>query len=625
MRLGYLLLSLLLSVIPLAAKATQQHLTITPETAGDINLMPLLYISQTQAERFAQIRHQPDKAWHKLNNHDIKRIGARNLWLKLNISNPGNRNQRILTLANPLLDQITIYHLVNGHLKQKLKMGDSLPFGQRPLLSNLFAYPIQFKAHSEHTFYLAVESTGAIHLDIALQTPQNLTQQTESLTLLHGFQMGALAAIGIFALFIAFTTGSFSYCFYAGYVLTMTLLVASVHGFAFRYLWPNLPDIQQYIIPLLLPLVMAFALLFSEKILQLKRYSHKLLRASRGFTAIAILLSLLSPWLGYEIAIYLDILAVLLISCLLMCIAVRQAVEGHKVAKLYTIGWFSMLLGAFITSLLYLGLIALPIKPQTPVMLGLTFEVIFMAAVLAIRYSDERKSKLAIQQQALEQAERVRKIREESLRVEAQTNAKLERMVQERTLELEITLRELHEANRKLTEQTTVDSLTQVKNRNAFDKRLQAEGRLSRRQQTPMSLLMLDIDKFKAINDSFGHLAGDDILRRIALLLQNQLKRPSDLLSRFGGEEFAIILPHTSAQGAMHLAELIRQAVVDLDIKWEQQDIPLTVSIGVSAAVIESDSHPTELLEQADRALYQAKHEGRNRVCLYSPKQQTVT
>ena len=192
-------------------------------------------------------------------------------------------------------------------------------------------------------------------------------------------------------------------------------------------------------------------------------------------------------------------------------------------------------------------------------------------------------------------------------------------MVQERTLELEITLRELHEVNHKLTEQSTIDSLTGVKNRSAFDKRLIAESRISRRQETPIALLMLDIDRFKSINDQYGHLAGDQALRVIAQTLQQHLKRPTDLVSRFGGEEFAIILPNTVAEGAIQVAETIREAVAAIKFEWEGKVIPLSISIGVSADIVTHEQHGTELLEQADKALYQAKNGGRNQVRLYSP------
>ncbi|MBB1382242.1 GGDEF domain-containing protein, partial [Shewanella sp. SR41-2] len=156
-----------------------------------------------------------------------------------------------------------------------------------------------------------------------------------------------------------------------------------------------------------------------------------------------------------------------------------------------------------------------------------------------------------------------------------------------------------------------------VKNRSAFDRRLIAEGRISRRQQTPMSLLMIDIDKFKNINDQYGHLSGDYTIKMIANTLCEYVKRPTDLVSRFGGEEFAIILPCTDIEGALLVAEQIRQAISELTIVNNGHTIPLTVSIGVSETIIESDEHPMLLLEQADKALYKAKRSGRNKVCYY--------
>ncbi|MCZ2720570.1 GGDEF domain-containing protein [Marinomonas sp. 15G1-11] len=129
---------------------------------------------------------------------------------------------------------------------------------------------------------------------------------------------------------------------------------------------------------------------------------------------------------------------------------------------------------------------------------------------------------------------------------------------------------------------------------------------------------MVDIDKLEDINDKFGHLTGDYTIKIIAQMLNEYLKRPTDLVSRFGGEEFAIILPSTEAEGALQVAEQIRQAISESKIVHNDNHIPLTISIGVSADIIDSDEHPMLLLEQADKALYQAKRSGRNKACYYT-------
>lgn len=583
------------------------------------DLTTLLAVTHANdADTLDTILARPQSRWHAFSHQDIQSLDKHNFWLHFSVTSPQKSLSRILALDNPLLDRVTIYHFIDDQLVSTAPMGDSLPFKQRQLISNIFLFPFDINANEIHRFYIHIETEGSASIPLSLWSPNDFTHIAESTAMEHGFQLGILTAIGICSLFIALASGSFSYSYYSGYVISMTLLVASINGVAFRFLWPQWPLVQQYVVPLLLPLVMAFALMFTEKILQLKYTNRKMLLLCRYSAVTMLLMLFIAPFLKYGTALNIEIIAVVILSTILMGLAAMQALNGQKLARLYTIGWVSMLTGACLSSLLYLGIIELNIKPQTPVMFGLTFEIVFMSLVLAIRYNDERKAKLRIQQEALKQAQKIRSAREDALKAEAQSNDKLERMVQERTLELEITLRELHDVNQKLTEQSTIDSLTGVKNRSAFDKRLLAESRISRRQDTPIALLMLDIDRFKSINDQFGHLAGDQALRTIATMLQQQVKRPTDLVSRFGGEEFAIILPNTAAEGALQVAEAIRQAVAVINLRWEDSPIALTVSIGVSTAIMLSDQHSTELLEQADKALYQAKNGGRNRVKLYT-------
>ncbi|QSX29723.1 diguanylate cyclase [Shewanella cyperi] len=583
----------------------------------EMALTPFLQVYQAQkSQSWEQLPPQDSALWRPLERETLA-LGVHNLWLSFSLSSDQGVINRMLEMDNPLLDEVSLYHLVDGDLVRVMHMGDKLDFASRPMRSTSFLYPFELAPGEVHSFYLKIDSEGSGYLPVTLWAPERYNQVSESTTLFQGIQLGILLALGLFSLFIALASGSFSYSYYAGYVLSMTLLVATVQGLAFRFLWPNTPEVQQWIIPLLLPIVMAFALMFAEKMLQLKHNNIRMLRACRMGAAFSVLMALLSPLVSYGVAIFSEIIALLGISTMLLLFALIQAFKGQKLARLYSLGWIVLLSSAIASSLIYLGMVDTLIPPQTPAMLGLTFEIVYMAAVLAIRYSDERRAKQRIQQQALEQAQRIRLAREESLKQEAESNERLEQMVQERTLELEITLRELNEVNQKLTEQTTIDSLTGVKNRASFDKRLTAEGRISRRQHTPLALLMLDIDHFKRINDRYGHLAGDHTLKVIAANLLQHLKRPTDMVARYGGEEFAVILPATDEEGALAVAEAIRENISQLQLSWNQDSIALSVSIGVSTAIIDSDSHPLLLLEQADKALYRAKNLGRNRVCRY--------
>jgi diguanylate cyclase (GGDEF)-like protein len=176
--------------------------------------------------------------------------------------------------------------------------------------------------------------------------------------------------------------------------------------------------------------------------------------------------------------------------------------------------------------------------------------------------------------------------------------------------------RELAEANRQLDRLARIDALTGVANRRALDETLVAEWRRATRTATWLSLVIVDIDFFKAYNDTYGHPAGDAILARVARLVERELRRPADFAARFGGEEFVVLLPETSLEGAVAVAERIRAEVEAVAILHASSNVApvVTISAGVASAAPAADFALSSLVERADRALYEAKAAGRNRV-----------
>ena len=176
----------------------------------------------------------------------------------------------------------------------------------------------------------------------------------------------------------------------------------------------------------------------------------------------------------------------------------------------------------------------------------------------------------------------------------------------------------LQKANQKLERLATIDGLTQIANRRRFDNCLTLEWKRMRREQSPLSLIMCDIDFFKLFNDAYGHQMGDECLRTVAQTIHRNIKRPADLAARYGGEEFAVILPNTSTEGAVLLAENIRKAVQRLKIVHVQSPLGgyVSLSLGVAGIVPSGKFAPETLIEFADKALYEAKKHGRNRVVL---------
>jgi diguanylate cyclase (GGDEF)-like protein len=162
-----------------------------------------------------------------------------------------------------------------------------------------------------------------------------------------------------------------------------------------------------------------------------------------------------------------------------------------------------------------------------------------------------------------------------------------------------------------------LDGLSGVFNRRYFDQQISTEWARSVRSNSPLSLILLDVDFFKLYNDRYGHQAGDDALRTIAMALKSTLRRPADLVARYGGEEFACVLPDTSFEDAMSIAQELESKIRNQGIPHEKSTVDhvVTISLGLATRDGNTDGDAPALIGLADKLLYQAKHTGRGRVC----------
>lgn len=176
----------------------------------------------------------------------------------------------------------------------------------------------------------------------------------------------------------------------------------------------------------------------------------------------------------------------------------------------------------------------------------------------------------------------------------------------------------LKSLNQELILLSSTDALTQVANRRYFDERLEKEWRRIVREKGELAIVMIDVDHFKLYNDSLGHQQGDICLRKVALCIRDSLRRPADIVARYGGEEFILLLPNTTREGAVRVAEMVRENVINLDLPHPSSETleMITVSIGIGFTQPEEDSLRRDIIAAADKALYQSKTSGRNKVSL---------
>ena len=576
-------------------------------------------VAGTSPGTLTELEAQTNTDWHPVTNPISFGYSDKAHWVRFSLASASLDSQpSYIEIDYPLLDNIDLW-VVQGEAQHHFSAGDNEPFNQRELRYNSFLFALPENDRPAEVF-VRVQSSSVVKLPVKVWQRQAFSEYTANTNLIMGLFFGLLLAIGLSNLFFFFTTRNLTFLFYTGYVLCFGLTLASLHGFGYKYLWPNQVWFQSQAVGFLASATLFFAVIFSGSLLEVRQHSPFFTKCFRALALSFLVLTVSALLLDYAISIKVFLMLLTITVILIMGVAIWFAVRRISIAGYYALAWSALLISALSASLDNLGVLNISIPSQVLLVYGATIEALMLSFILAMSYSRQRDQMMQAKEQALDQERESVSAKQELIELQRRTQDELEYKVQERTLELEIALRELSDANRELEKLNTIDPLTGIRNRRHFDKRLQAEGRRSRREQTPLALAMIDIDHFKQINDQYGHSVGDTCIRHVAQMLHSLLKRPSDDVCRYGGEEFAIILPNTETEGAGQLIESIRQQLADTPCIIDNESISLTLSGGVASAIISHEDAEIELLKLADERLYAAKQAGRNRVVVTSVK-----
>ncbi len=512
-------------------------------------------------------------------------------WVKFTIKQSTRQKDPVLLqFANSLIDKITLY-LPDGSGGFSIKQtGDHVAFSQRDIAYRNFLFKLPMHQGEERTYYLQLQTEGSMQITLSLWTYKAFIEYVETENLILGFYYGImfLLMVSAFAFYLKIKDRLFLH--YSLYLLSYIIFQLCLNGLSYHYFWPGHPILTSQLTAVSVGLVTIGGIAFSGSFLRIwntkKSTFFYVFMLVIVLTCIGIASSLLG---GYSFGVRLLALTGISLPPIVLIAGISSVIQGYRPAKYFLAAWVIFLCGIFLAGLLFLGFVPHSFITVYAIQLGSTIEVSLLGYALMDRISLLKAEKQMATQLATAYLQR--------------SNKELENLVLKRTQELE-------EKNKKLNHLTLIDSMTSLLTHNASIELLKKQLSFAQRYKEKLSVIMLDIDKFKSINDVYGHPAGDQVIIGIAEILKPSF-READYCGRYGGEEFIIILPKTSSSAAIELAERIRSQVLDLSVQ-EIKNTRITASFGVSSFNIAKPDE--DLIITADKALYDAKKSGRNNV-----------
>lgn len=595
------------------------------ESPKIVKSMEYLIIDQVTADEDMLPSYLKNQDWTLFDPSNITDIPLNSaMWLKFQIEAKDALDDKwLLVIRMATLQRARMFteNTVTGEIWSSKPIGLHYDFEDRYEKSRHLAFPTDVEADQVYNVYIEVATT---HMLLA---PLMLIKQSEfrAGNTLDLIAMGLV--VGALAIMLLYNTGLFSilrektYFFYCVYVLSALLYILFLTGIAPIYIWPDKLFLVNNGAFVFASATFLTATIFFRNFLNLAAYGGWVI-ALNSFIVVSwsIIIFLFiffeNRYLGSLVGAF-----AMITSVIGVVISVYLALKQNRLAIIYLVSWAFLMWGTLIFTFMIRGYLEYNLVTAYSQMLGMILELVLLSYALAYRINLDREQTAIAQDEALVLAKRVsterrRRIvaQEETLSLQRNINEKLEKQVDLRTKQYEEAMDKLEVANADLVKLSLTDQLSQVFNRRGFDEAIINECNRARREKQSLAVIIVDIDHFKNINDSYGHTVGDTCIKEIAALLKGVVKRSSDMVARYGGEEFVYLLPNTSLSDAKLIAEKARSLIEALTIETEGYTLNITASFGAASWVPVDDEDYQLLIKAADKALYHSKEHGRNQV-----------
>ena len=488
-------------------------------------------------------------------------IGAKPVWLAFKVKNNGHKAvRRNLLLETSWLDKVDIYFLRHSELIGSYHTGDSLVFSQRPLEHRFFVTAHDFSV-GETIVLMRIESDDAMVLPFYFISDEKLADRNQLQAYSYGFMYGVILALVAYNVMLYLGLRTNPYLLYSIYLLFFLLLNTAYTGHGYQWLWPESPYWQKWANPVLIMACTVSGFAFALQFLNIKAAWPRVYRFIMVSSAVFCALMLLAMLSGeFVVSLLISLVFIFFFYVSSIGLGVISLKTGNRFAKYFLLASIFTICGGVITANAIWGLIPFNEITYRATDIGMMMDAILLALALAERFNINQSEKLLAEKMA------------------------------------------------------GIDSLTNLNNRRSFYKFVQPIWAMGLRSKSNTAVIMLDIDNFKLLNDTYGHALGDQVLVQLAETLQKEA-RSGDILARWGGEEFLIFLPETRLADAVAIAERMRNKINAISVTIAKgEKLSFTASFGVAHTCFTSVSLD-ELISQADQQLYRAKKQGRNCVC----------
>ncbi|MEO7432074.1 MAG: diguanylate cyclase [Dokdonella sp.] len=474
-------------------------------------------------------------------------------WVRFTLVNPDAADRHVTLREDyPLIDYLALWSIDRAGAWHSTETGDRTIFSTREYTHRDFLFDLEVPARSERTYYLRAASSGPVDLSLSLYESHALIGTVSNEQLAYGGYYGGFLVLVLYNFFLFIIVRDRAIFYYLLYASSYGLYFAVHNGLAFQFLWPDSPAWGNQALLVLLASTLVFGLQFTRAFLSTSSVLPRLDKVAIALQILAGISLVASFFTPYSVLILPLALLTIVVTCQIITMGTMGLIKGYRPARYFMVAWGMLLVGVMAYMFKVFGLLPHNMLTQNGFQVGSLMEMVLLSLALASRLSDLRR-------------------------------------------------------------QSRTDTLTGIPNRRYFDEVAANEFERARRNQSPLALLVVDIDHFKQFNDRHGHARGDEVLQVVADKLSRGVRR-GDSVCRYGGEEFAVILPGADGTTAMKVAESLRSAVEGN----ASADAQITISIGAASTRDGEFADVDEMFRAADSALYRAKDLGRNRAIRFA-------